>query len=271
MTSQIDRALRFRALHQGPEPLLMPNPWDGGSARLLEGLGFAALGTTSLGVALADGKRRSSREDILANCGAIAAAVRVPVSADLEDGHGSEPEAAASAVGEAWARGAVGASIEDASGDPRRPIYDAGLAAERIAAAVEAAKRLPGPLVLTARAENLLHGRDDLGDTIRRLQAYEEAGAEVLYAPGLRTLDQIRAVVSSVGRPVNVVMGFADPKIRLEDLREAGVRRVSIGGALCRLALAAFLEGARSMQQGRFDFVERIAPIDALQSAFPND
>ncbi|GAA4985942.1 isocitrate lyase/phosphoenolpyruvate mutase family protein [Nonomuraea thailandensis] len=268
MTDQTARAARFRALHERPEPLLLPNPWDAGTARLLAGLGFEALATTSLGVANALGRTRAGRQDILDNCRQIAEATGLPVNADLENGFADDPAEAAKMVADACAHGAAGASIEDATGDPRAPIYEFERAVERVRAAVEVARGLPVPLVLTARAENLLHGVDDLDDTIRRLQAFEAAGADVLYAPGLRTLDQMRAVVSSVGKPVNVVMGFADPEITLEQLAGIGVRRVSVGGALSRLALRAFLDGAREMRAGRFGFVTGMASIAELHQAF---
>ncbi|MFI6743946.1 oxaloacetate decarboxylase [Nonomuraea sp. NPDC050451] len=268
MTDQMTRAIRFRALHERPEPLLLPNPWDAGTARLLAGLGFDAIATTSLGVANMLGRTRAGRQDVLDNCRLISEATPLPVNADLENGFADEPAEAAKMIEDACACGAVGASIEDATGDPRAPIYDFGLAVERIHAAVEVARGLPVPLVLTARAENLLYGVAGLDDTIKRLQAFEAAGADVLYAPGLRTLDEMRAVVSSVGRPVNVVMGFADPSITLEQLAEIGVRRVSIGGALSRLALRSFLDGARQMRAGRFGFVAEMASISELHEAF---
>ncbi len=268
MTDQLTRATRFRALHERPEPFLLPNPWDAGTARLLAGLGFEAIATTSLGVANMLGRTRAGRQDVLDNCRLISEATPLPVNADLENGFADEPAEAAKMIEDACACGAVGVSIEDATGDPRRPIYDFGLAVERIHAAVEVARGLPVPPVLTARAENLLYGVADLEDTIRRLQAFEAAGADVLYAPGLRTLDQMRAVVSSVGRPVNVVMGFAEPSITLEQLAEIGVRRVSIGGALSRLALRSFLEGARQMRAGRFGFITEMASISELHEAF---
>lgn len=269
MSDLYDRAVRFRELHQREQPLLLPNPWDAGSARLLASKGFEALGTTSLGLANALGRRRAPRAEILRNCREIAEATPLPVTVDLENGYAADPQQVAAMVEEAWRCGAVGASIEDASGDPAAPIYDQALAVERVRAAAETACRLPTPFVLTARSENHLFGIDDLGDTIRRLQAFEEAGADVLYAPGLRTLEQMRAVVSSVGRPVNVVMGLADPSIRLEQLAGIGVRRVSIGAALGRLALRAFLDGAAAMRAGRFEFVRDIASIASLQEAFP--
>ncbi|MFC5825040.1 isocitrate lyase/PEP mutase family protein [Nonomuraea insulae] len=268
MTDQLTKATHFRALHERPEPFLLPNPWDAGTARLLAGLGFEALATTSLGVANVLGRTRADRQDILDNCRLISEATSLPVNADLENCFADSPAEAAKMIEDACAHGAVGASIEDATGDRESPIYDFGLAVERVRAAVEVARGLPVPLVLTARAENLLWGVGDLDESIRRLQAYEEAGADVLYAPGLRTLDQMRAVVSSVGRPVNVVMGFADPTITLEQLAEIGVRRVSIGGALSRLALGSFLNGAREMRAGRFGFVDEMVSVSELHRTF---
>ncbi|MEX2206909.1 MAG: isocitrate lyase/phosphoenolpyruvate mutase family protein [Myxococcota bacterium] len=268
MNDQNAKALRFRALHQGPDPLLLPNPWDPGTARLLTQLGFEALATTSLGVANRLGRKRASATDLLDDCRAICAATALPVNADLENGFADAPAEAAKIFAQAYACGAVGGSIEDATGVPGAPIYDFALAVERVHAAVEATRALPGPFVLTARAENLLYGAGDLDDTIRRLQAFEKVGAEVLYAPGLRTIEQMRTVVRAVGRPLNVVMGFADPSITLAELREAGVRRVSIGGGLSRLALHAFLDGAREMRAGRFGFVAQMAAVRELQGAF---
>lgn len=268
MNDQNAKALHFRALHERPEPLLLPNPWDPGTARLLALLGFEALATTSLGVANRLGRKRASAAQILDDCREICAATDLPVNADLENGFADEPAEAARIFAQAYACGAVGGSIEDATGVPGAWIYDFALAVERVHAAVEATRALPGPFVLTARAENLLYGVGDLDDTIRRLQAFEKVGAEVLYAPGLRTLEQMRTVVSEVSRPLNVVMGFADPTITIEQLREVGVRRVSIGGGLSRLALRAFLDGAREMRAGRFGFVAQMAPVRELQEAF---
>jgi 2-methylisocitrate lyase-like PEP mutase family enzyme len=268
MSDQAAKAARFQALHQRSEPFLIPNPYDAGTARLLTGLGFDALATTSLGVAILVGRKRAGRQEILDNCRVISAATSLPVNADLENCFADEPAEAAKMIEMACAHGAVGASIEDATDDRRTPIYAFGLAVERVQAAVEAARGLPIPFVLTARAENLLHGVTDLDDTIRRLQAFEAAGADVLYAPGLRTLDQMRTVVSSVGKPVNVVMGMADPSITLEQLAEIGVRRVSIGGALSRLALRSVLDGARQMKSGRFEFVSEMASNSELRQAF---
>jgi 2-methylisocitrate lyase-like PEP mutase family enzyme len=269
VTDQATKIAQFRALHERPEPLLLPNPWDPGTARLLAGLGFEALATTSLGVANMIGRRRATRQEILDNLRAINEATPLPVNADLENGYADDPTEAATIIADAYAAGAAGASIEDNTADRTAPIYDFELAVDRVHAAVAAARALPDPLVLTARAENLLCGVNDLHDTIKRLQAFEAAGADVLYAPGLRTLDDIRAVVSSVGKPVNVVMGFADPSITLEQLGEAGVRRVSIGGALSRIALASFLDAARQMRAGQFGFVANLPPISELYQAFP--
>jgi 2-methylisocitrate lyase-like PEP mutase family enzyme len=268
MTSQQAKAEQFRARHERPEPLLLPNPWDPGTARLLTGLGFEALATTSLGVATMLGRTRASAREVLDNCRAICAATPLPVTADLENGYADDPAGAAAMIEEAYRAGVVGASIEDTTGDRAAPSYDFGLAVDRVRAAVEAAHALPIPFVLTARADGVLYGVHDLDEIVKRLQAFESAGADVLYAPGLRTLDDMRAVVSSVGRPVNVVMGFGDPAITLEQLAEIGVRRVSIGGALSRLALGAFLDGARQMRAGRFDFVSDLLPISELHKAF---
>jgi 2-methylisocitrate lyase-like PEP mutase family enzyme len=273
MTDQAAKAAHFQALHERPEPLLLPNPWDAGTARLLAGLGFEALGTTSLGLANTHGRARAGKQEILDNCRTISEATPLPVTADLENCFADSPDEAAKMIGMAYAAGAVGASIEDAedavaaSVDHSTRVYDFGLAVERVQAAVEAARALPIPFVLTARAENLLFGLD-FDDTIKRLQAFEAAGADVLYAPGLRTLEEMRTVVSAVSKPVNVVMGFADPSITLDQLAEIGVRRVSIGAALSRLALRSFLDGAQLMRAGRFEFVTDILPIADLHQAF---
>ena len=252
MPTQAEKAATFRALHARPGAFIMPNPWDTGTARLLASLGFEALATTSLGVANSlgrpDGTGAVSRAEVIANCRTIADATDLPVNADLENGYADEPRAAAEIIRLASEAGMVGGSIEDATGDPVRPIYDFTLAVERVQAAVEVARALPVPFLLTARAENLIHGRLDLDDTIKRLQAFEAAGADVLYAPGLRDLPTIRAVVSAVRRPVNVVMSHIDPALTAAELAAAGVKRISVGGSLSRLALAAFLRGAREMK-----------------------
>ncbi len=273
MRTQAEKAAAFRALHARPGAFIIPNPWDAGTAMLLASLGFEALATTSLGLSNSlgrpDGAGVVSRDEVLDNCRAIAAATDLPVNADLENGYAHEPRAAAEMIRLASATGVVGGSIEDATGDPQNPIYDFALAVERVQAAVEVARSLPVPFMLTARAENLLHGRPDLDDTIRRLQAFDKAGADVLYAPGLRDLATIRIVVAAVGKPVNVVMSAADPAITAAQLAETGVKRISVGGALSRLALAAFLKGAREMKdKGTFTWIRDTVPTKDLTAVF---
>ena len=273
MATYAEKSAAFRALHERPGAFVIPNPWDAGTARLLAGIGFEALATTSLGLAntlgRADGTGAVSRDEVLANCRAIAGATDLPVNADLENCYADEPEAAAGMIRLAAEAGVVGGSIEDATGDPLKPIYGFELAVERVRAAAEVARSLPTPFMLTARAENFLHGRRDLDDTIRRLRAFEAAGAEVLYAPGLRDLESIRTVTAAVGKPVNVVMSAADPSITVAQLALAGVKRISVGGALSRLALAAFLKGAREMkEQGSFTYMLDTVPSAELRQAF---
>jgi 2-methylisocitrate lyase-like PEP mutase family enzyme len=262
--SQIERARTFRALHERPGAFVIPNPWDVGTARMLAGLGFEALATTSAGLAFAlgrrDGEGAVSRDEALAHARSIVGATPLPVSADLENGFGDAPKTVAATIRLAADAGLAGASIEDATGDPARPIYDASLAAERIAAAVEAARMLPFPFTLTARAENFLHGRPDLDDTIRRLQAFAAAGADVLYAPGPRDLGMIRTLCAAVGKPVNVIMGLAGAPFSVDQLAAAGVRRISLGSALARAALGEFLRAAREIKEhGTFGFADRAA------------
>ena len=273
MRTQADRGATFRALHARPGVFIVPNPWDAGTAKILAALGFEALATTSLGLANSlgrpDGAGAVSRTEVLDNCRAIAGATELPVTADLENGYAHEPRAAAEMIRLAAEAGVVGASIEDATGDADNPIYDFELAVERVHAAIEVARSLPIPFTLTARAENLLHGRPDLDDTIRRLQAFERAGADVLYAPGLRDLASIRTVVASVTRPVNVVAGTLDPSITAAQLAEVGVKRISVGGALSRLALAAFLAGARALRdRGDFSWLRDTVPSRELWAIF---
>ena len=269
MRSQADKAARFRKLHQRPGAFIIPNPWDAGTAKLLAAMGFEALATTSLGLANTLGSATVSLDAIIENCRMIAEATDLPVNADLENCGADDPKTAAQAITRAAEVGCVGGSIEDFTGDPRQPIYDFSLAVERVQAAVEAARALPIPFTLTARAENLLHGRNDLDDTIKRLQAFEAVGADVLYSPGVRDIDTIRTVVSSVGKPFNLVMGFADPTLTLPQLSEAGVKRISVGGAMARYALAAFLKCAREMKdEGAFTFVREMAPIAEIRAAF---
>jgi 2-methylisocitrate lyase-like PEP mutase family enzyme len=266
--TQNQKAARFRALHQEPGAFVMPNPWDAGSARILAAEGFAALATTSAGLAFSLGRRdgQASRAETLANAAAIVAATDLPVSADLENGFGHRPEDCAATLRDAIATGLVGGSIEDASGDPARPIYDFAQAVERIAAAAEAVRGQP--FVLTARAENFLHGRPDLDDTIRRLQAFAAAGAEVLYAPGLTELAQIRTLCAALDRPVNVVMGLVGRPFTVAELAEAGVKRISLGGSLARTALGALVRAAREIRDdGAFTFAGaalRGADVEAM-------
>lgn len=259
MTMQREKAERFRELHQRDGAFLIPNPWDAGSARLLEGLGFEALATTSAGFAQALGKLDGAvtLEEKLAHCRALAAATRVPVSADLENGFADDPDGVARTIRLVAETGVVGGSIEDYSGER---IYDFDHAVERVQAAVEAARSLDFPFTLTARAENLLRGRDDLDDTIRRLQAYSRAGADVLYAPGLSTLEQVREVCGAVDKPVNVLAAFF-PQATAADLAEAGAKRISVGSALANVAIGALLAAGREMrEQGGFGWLEQAAP-----------
>jgi 2-methylisocitrate lyase-like PEP mutase family enzyme len=270
--SQAQKAERFQSLHARTGAFVIPNPWDAGTARILTALGFEALTTTSAGLAFALGRRDGagaiSRDETLANAKAIVDATHLPVAADLENGFGHTPQAAAETIRLAGEEaGLVGGSIEDATGDLRRPIYDFQHAVERVAAAVEAARALPFPFVLVGRAENFLHGRPDLDDTIRRLQAFEAAGANALYAPGLTRPEQIRSVCEAVTKPVNVVMGLKSGSLSVAELAALGVRRISLGSALSRAALGAFVRAAREIREyGTFRFA-----ADALPYAEAND
>ncbi|UFX47999.1 isocitrate lyase/phosphoenolpyruvate mutase family protein [Bradyrhizobium sp. 41S5] len=269
MRTQADKAARFRELHQRPGAFIIPNPWDAGTAKLLAAMGFEALATTSLGLANTLGGTTVSLDSIIENCRAIADATDLPVNADLENCGADDPKTAAKAITRAAEAGVVGGSIEDSTGNPQHPIYDFSLAVERVQAAVEAARALPFPFTLTARAENFLHGRKDLEDTIKRLQAFEAAGADVLYSPGLYDIGTIRTAVAAVKRPFNLVMGFADPTLTVEQLSAAGVKRISVGGAMERHALAAFLRAAGEMKdQGTFSFVRDMAPVKEIRDMF---
>ncbi len=273
--SQTDKAKAFRALHKlaatsgapveasGPGTFIIPNPWDAGSARILAGLGFQALATTSSGFAFSLGRRDGAvtREEVLAHCRLIADVTDLPVAADLENCFGDDPKTVAETIRLAGATGIVGGSVEDFSGDDNRPIYDQSLAVERVAAAVEAARALPFPFTLTARAENFLHGRPNLNDTISRLQAFAKAGADVLFAPGLPNLETIKAVCAAVApHPVNVLVGIKGLSFSVADLGAAGVRRISLGGVLSRVALGALITAAQEMKEGTFAFVDQAAP-----------
>lgn len=261
------RGAAFRALHEGGT-FVIPNPWDAGSARILTRLGFPALATTSAGLAFSlgrgDGAGLLDRSDVLGNARSIVAATPLSVTADLESCYARTPEDIAGTIRRAAAAGLAGCSIEDATGDPSHPVQPVEAAAERVAAAVAAARALPFPFTLTARAENFLYGRNNLSDTIRRLRTYEEAGADVLYAPALPDADAIRAVCSSVSKPVNVVVGIA-PKLTVAELAECGARRISLGSALARAALGALVRSAREiLGQGTFSFADDAIPYRDL-------
>jgi 2-methylisocitrate lyase-like PEP mutase family enzyme len=274
MDVQTLRAEAFKALHERDGAFVIPNPWDAGSAKLLASLGFEALATSSAGLAFSlgrpDAEGALSLDDTLDNAGEIVDATALPVAADLENGFGDLPEDCAQTILRAAEIGLVGGSIEDASGRSDAPIYDFGLAVERVRAAVQAARSLPFPFTLCARAENLLHGRMDLDDTILRLQAYAEAGADVLYAPGLRTVEEVRAVVQAVApRPVNVLMGMAGVPLSVNQLQDLGVRRVSVGSSLARAALGAFYRAAQEIRdEGTFGYGEQAMPFAQLNDLF---
>ena len=263
-TTHLQKAEKFRGLHTQAGAFVIPNPWDAGSARILEHLGFKALTTTSAGLAFALGRRDGSctRAETLANARAIVDASDLPVAADLENGFGDSPHDVGETIRLAGEKaGLVGGSIEDATRDSRKPIYDFEHAVERIAAAVEAARALPFPFLLVARAENFLHDRPDLDDTIRRLQAFEKAGADALYAPGISSAEHIRTVCSSVSKPVNVLVGSKGPSYTVAELASLGVKRISLGSALSRAALGGFVRAAREIQQqGTFRFLEEALP-----------
>jgi 2-methylisocitrate lyase-like PEP mutase family enzyme len=274
MESQAARAEAFKFLHARPGIFAIPNPWDAGSAKMLAALGFEALATTSAGFAFSVGRPDAEgaigRVETLANARAIVDATSLPVSADLENGFGNDPDTCVETILLAAAAGLVGGSIEDATGHADDPIYPYDLSVERVKAAVKAARSLPFPFVLTARAENLINGRPDLPDTIRRLVAFADAGADVLYAPGLKTREEIDAVVRAVApKPVNVVMGLSGPSLSLDALASLGVKRVSLGSSLARAAYGAFLQAAREVRQkGTFDFARNAVPYAEINAMF---
>jgi 2-methylisocitrate lyase-like PEP mutase family enzyme len=276
MNPQALRAQAFRSLHDRPGLFAIPNPWDAGSAKMLAALGFEALATTSAGYAFSlgkpDGEGAVDRDETLANLRAIVGATSLPVAADLENGFGDDPVTCAETILLAAAAGLVGGSIEDASGRADAPIYPFDLSVARVTAAVEAARSLPFPFVLTARAENFLHGRADLNDTIRRLEAFAEAGADVLYAPALKTREEIEAVVRAVApKPVNVVAGIAGQALSLAELATLGVKRVSLGSSFARAAYGAFLRAAREVRQdGTFNFTREAVPFAEINAMFKN-
>jgi 2-methylisocitrate lyase-like PEP mutase family enzyme len=269
MRTQMEKAEAFRALHARASAFIIPNPWDAGTAKLLAAMGFEALATTSLGLANTLGSATVSLDAIIDNCRMIADATDLPVNADLENCGADDPKTAAKAIARAAEAGCVGGSIEDSTGIPQKPIYDFQLAVERVQAAVEAARALPFPFTLTARAENFLYGRKDLDDTIKRLQAFEAVGADVLYAPGVYDLATIKTVVSALKKPFNLVMGFADPTLTVPQISAAGVKRISVGGAMARVAMAAFLKCAHEMKdQGAFTYVREMVPMKDVRVAF---
>jgi 2-methylisocitrate lyase-like PEP mutase family enzyme len=258
--SQSDKATRFRALHQGPGAFVIPNPWDAGSARVLAGLGFEALATSSGASAGVLGRRdgKVTREEALAHARAIVGATDLPVSADLEKGFGDAPAVAAETIRLAAEVGLVGGSIEDATGDKDKPLYDLSLAAERVAAAVQAARALSFPFTLTARAENYLRGNPNLDDTIKRLQAFEKAGADVLFAPGLPDLEAVRAVCAAISKPFNFMVGIKGKSFTVAELTAAGVKRINLATSLYREAMSGLVNAAREVKdKGTFGYLDR--------------
>lgn len=271
MLTQAEKGRAFAELHKRDGAFIIPNPWDVGSARLLTHLGFEALATSSAGYAFSIGKSDNAvgRDAMLAHAASVAAATDLPISIDLENGFGDAPEFVAETIRLAAATGAAGGSIEDATQRSDDPIYERSLAVERIRAAADAIRELPFPFTLTARCENYLVGRPDLKDTIERLQTYQEAGADVLYAPGLTTKEDIAAVVSAVDRPVNVLMALKGVELDLAELSAIGVKRISVGSALARCAITALLRGGREMKEhGTFRFADDAEPFRAINSLF---
>jgi 2-methylisocitrate lyase-like PEP mutase family enzyme len=273
MLTQAEKARAFRALHRRGDAFIIPNPWDIGTARLLAHLGFEALATTSAGFAASVGRRDYAigRDEMIAHVAVMAAATSLPVSADLQNGFGDAPETAAETIGLAAAAGAVGGSIEDFTGRPDQPIYEFDHAVDRVRAAAERARSLPFDFTLTARAENYLNGRPDLKDTIQRLQAYQEAGADVLYAPGLASKEDIAEVVNAVDRPVNVLVGLPGVEHSQAELAAIGVKRISIGSGLARAAFSAFLRAASEMREhGAFTFAQSTLTLSEIGDLFPD-
>lgn len=270
--NQSEKAQRFQALHRRPGAFLIPNPWDAGSARVLATLGFEALATSSGAAAATLGRRdgRLSRHEALAGARAIVSATDIPVSGDMESGFGHGPEAAAETVRMAAEAGLVGCSIEDSSGDKNRPLYELELSIERIAAAVQAARSLSFPFTLTARAENFVRGKSDLDDTIRRLQSYEKAGADVLFAPALPDLAAVRAICSAVSKPVNFMAGIRGKSFTVAQLAEAGVKRISFASSLYRAAITGLIDAATEVRQhGSFGYLEKTIATTDLNKFLP--
>jgi 2-methylisocitrate lyase-like PEP mutase family enzyme len=272
--SQYTKANAFKNLHDRDGIFVAPNPWDAGSAKMLAALGFEALATTSAGLAFMlakpDGEGKITRDEALSNAASIAAAVDLPVSGDLENGYGDDPEACATTVLMAAAAGLVGCSIEDNTGNPDDPIYPFDLTVQRVKAAVQAARSLPFHFTLTARAENLIYGRLDMKDTLRRLEAFAEAGADILFAPGLITREEIETAVRAVSpKPLNVVMGLRGPAYSVKDLGKMGVKRISIGSSLARAAYGGFYTAAQEIKEkGTFSYADSIISYDFINGLF---
>ncbi len=267
IVTQSEKADRFRAMHLAAGTFVMPNPWDAGSARVLAGLGFKALATSSGAAAGVLGRRDGSitRDEALSQIRAIVSATELPLSADLEKGFGDAPEVAAETIRLGAEAGLVGGSIEDSTGDAARPLFDIGHATERIAAAAQAARSLPFTFTLTARAENYLNGNPDLDDTIRRLQAYERAGADVLFAPGLPDLESVRIVCASVSKPVNFMVGIRGKSFSVAELEAAGVKRISLATSLYRAAITSLVEAANEIRdRGTFGYLDKTLPSQAV-------
>ena len=272
--AQHSKAAIFKTLHERAGIFVAPNPWDAGSAKMLSVLGFEALATTSAGLAFMlakpDGEGKITREEALVNAKDIVDAVSIPVSGDLENGYGHEPETCAQTVLMAAAAGLVGCSIEDNTGNPADPIYPFEMALQRVKAAVAAARSLPFHFTLTARAENLIYGRMDMKDTMRRLEAFADAGADVLFAPGLKTREEIETAVRTVApRPINVVMGLRGPTHSVKELEAMGVKRISIGSSLARAAYGGFYNAAKEIKEkGSFSYADDIISYDFINDLF---
>jgi 2-methylisocitrate lyase-like PEP mutase family enzyme len=273
-TSQIARASRFKALHEGPGIFVIPNVWDAGSARIVAGLGYRALATSSGASAAILGRRDGhiSRDEALTQIRSIVASIDLPLSADLEKGFGEAPEVVAETIRLAAEAGLVGGSIEDSTGKKENPIYDISQAVERVKAAAEAAQRLPFKFTLTGRAENFLHGKTDLDDTIKRLQAYESAGADVLFAPGLPDLDAVRTVCSALSKPVNFMVGIIGRSFTVKELEEAGVKRISLAGSIYRAAMGGLRDAVKEIKEsGTFTYLDRAMPSAELGAFMQSD
>ncbi len=269
--TQATKAARFVALHESPDLFVLPNPWDPGSAKILASLGYQALATTSAGYAFSQGKLDTignvSRDEAMAHAHAIVNSTPLPVSADLENGYGDSPEAVQDTIKAAFEAGLVGCTIEDTTGDANKPIYELQHAIERIIAAMETVRALPTPFVLTARAENYLHGRPDLNDTLLRLQGYENAGADVMYAPGLPDLATIKTVCNTINKPVNVVAGIRPKGATIEDYKACGVKRVSLGSSLARLAIGSAIDASRTLlETGSFKAFDKAASFVDIEA-----